>query len=86
MILILFCPSTVIEFFLKDVFPINFLRNVAWNFSRTPYVFLVDVDFTPLSGSDETQMHLGLQEAVTDNLIPLENTGKKASHTISKVL
>lgn len=31
-------------------YPINFLRNVAWNYVRTPYVFLLDIDFMPSLG------------------------------------
>ncbi len=29
------------------LYPINFLRNIAWNYSTTPYVFLNDVDLMP---------------------------------------
>ncbi|KHN88693.1 Glycosyltransferase-like protein LARGE2 [Toxocara canis] len=31
-------------------FPINYLRNVALNATRTPFVFLADVDFLPMPG------------------------------------
>jgi glycosyltransferase-like protein LARGE len=31
-----------------ELYPINFLRNVALNFSSTPYVFINDVDFLPM--------------------------------------
>ena len=30
-----------------DRYPINYLRNVAWNYSNTPYVFLNDADLMP---------------------------------------
>lgn len=29
------------------LYPINFLRNIAWNYSSTPYIFLNDVDLMP---------------------------------------
>ena len=30
--------------------PINYLRNVAWSAARSPYVFLIDLDFIPSYG------------------------------------
>jgi len=36
--------------FLKDFYPINLLRNVALENVVTPYVFLSDIDFLPMSG------------------------------------
>ncbi len=31
----------------QAVYPVNFLRNVALNFTKTDYVFLCDIDFIP---------------------------------------
>ena len=31
-----------------EFYPINYLRNVAWNYSDTPYIFITDADLIPV--------------------------------------
>ena len=51
-------------FSLQGLYPINYLRNVALNHSKTDYVFLSDVDFIPVPG-----LHAYLQQNIEKGLL-----------------
>ena len=36
--------------FHQQFYPVNYLRNIALSQVNTPYVFLSDIDFLPMSG------------------------------------
>ena len=38
-------------FFFQQFYPVNYLRNIALEHARTPFVFLSDVDFVPMPGT-----------------------------------
>ncbi len=46
------------------LYPINFLRNVAWNYSNTPFVFLNDIDLLPC-----TDMYVRLKRALKPSFL-----------------
>ena len=48
--------------------PINYLRNIAINNSRTPYTFYVDVDLVP---------NPGLYDSLRRRLAALQNTSRR---------
>lgn len=38
-------------FFPQEFYPVNYLRNIALEHVRTPFVFLNDIDFVPVPGA-----------------------------------
>ncbi len=45
------------------LYPVNFLRNIAWNYSTTPYIFINDVDLMPSS-----DLYIRLKDALRPTL------------------
>ena len=44
--------------FLQEFYPINYLRNIALNYTEAKYVFLSDVDFAPSFGLHQYVMNM----------------------------
>jgi len=58
-------------------YPINLLRNIAWNYTRTEWVFILDADFTP-----STQCNSDIIKLLTrfNNNNNYDNHDKKNNH------
>ncbi len=52
---------------LQEFYPINYLRNIALNYTSAKYVFLSDVDFAPNYG-----LHKYLQSFIDDGELELK--------------
>ena len=52
---------------MQEFYPINYLRNVALNYTSAKYVFLSDVDFAPNYG-----LHKYLQSFIDDGELELK--------------
>lgn len=56
-----FLPADQLCFVLQQFYPVNYLRNIALEHARTPFVFLSDIDFVPVSGTYTTLRYVKKQ-------------------------
>ena len=60
---------------LQEYYPVNFLRNVAFNNTVTKYVYLSDVDFVPSIG-----LHENLKARIDEGLLENKTVSIKWFH------
>ena len=56
-----FIPADQLCFVLQQFYPVNYLRNIALEHAHTPFVFLSDIDFVPVSGTYTTLRYVKKQ-------------------------
>ena len=56
--------------FLQEFYPINYLRNIALNYTDAKYVFLSDVDFAPSFGLHQYAMNMVKQGYLDGKKVP----------------
>ena len=57
----------------QEYYPVNFLRNVAFNNTFTKYVYLSDVDFVPSMG-----LHENFKDRIDEGLLENKTVSSKS--------